>query len=579
MPLPFSDQRLPGAWALLVCTLASAGCLAPQIGGPTAPRGDPAAGTLTLPSGRTVHVYPQDLAYTGRARYGWPDGRAYEGDWVAGTPHGMGTETTTTGATYRGTWRSGVRDGHGELSDAEGRRYVGDFARGLRNGEGAQHSREGLYRGTWRDDLPEGRGDFFAADGSIYRGNWSRGVREGHGTLEATNGSRYDGDWAQDAPNGFGRLDSFDGSVYVGHWRGNLRWGYGRLDTPAGISYEGTWRDGRRHGYGTTDGPTGRRYEGEWHEGQRSGRGRESYPDGSHHDGTWELNQVLGPGTRHSRLSVEISGLWNGDNVTNGLLRLPSGAEYAGSLFRRRSREVAPGLVGWLQAQADGGDPVAHYLLGTVYSDYDRPAPDTARAQQHFTSAAEAGVAEARYRLALLRLENTPEEAVRLLAAAAAQGQPEASALLGEFFAAGTHVPRDTSAAITYLHQASQRGNVGARNNLAWILATYPDSLLRDGDRALALIRPLALLYEDWQHLDTLAAAYAETGEFDKAAEAQEKALALADEDAALAPDADERNHMQARLVLYRAQKPFREGEPGDRPAIQLQTDGQGGRE
>jgi hypothetical protein len=73
------------------------GCVTPDIGGPVAPRWDENAGLLTLSSGRTVAVYPADLAYSGDALYRWPDGREYDGSWRNGKPDGMGQETRPDG--------------------------------------------------------------------------------------------------------------------------------------------------------------------------------------------------------------------------------------------------------------------------------------------------------------------------------------------------------------------------------------------------------------------------------------------------------------------------------------------------
>ena len=69
-----------------------------------------------------------------------------------------------------------------------------------------------------------------------------------------------------------------------------------------------------------------------------------------------------------------------------------------------------------------------------------------------------------------------------------------------------------------------------ALNNLAWILATYRDETLRCGKEAVRLAtRPCELT--SWKQtivIGTLAAAYAEAGDFDKAVAASEKACELA---------------------------------------------------
>ncbi|HYY93402.1 MAG TPA: tetratricopeptide repeat protein [Pyrinomonadaceae bacterium] len=63
---------------------------------------------------------------------------------------------------------------------------------------------------------------------------------------------------------------------------------------------------------------------------------------------------------------------------------------------------------------------------------------------------------------------------------------------------------------------ALDAGYANAYNSLAWLLATAPKQELRDGKRAVELARKACELSK-WQHpnqLDTLAAAYAEAGDF-----------------------------------------------------------------
>jgi tetratricopeptide (TPR) repeat protein len=65
-----------------------------------------------------------------------------------------------------------------------------------------------------------------------------------------------------------------------------------------------------------------------------------------------------------------------------------------------------------------------------------------------------------------------------------------------------------------------------AENNLAWVLATYPDAALRDGTRAVQLAERATTLPggQDPIVQRTLAAAYAETGDFAKAVETAQRA-------------------------------------------------------
>jgi predicted Zn-dependent protease len=91
--------------------------------------------------------------------------------------------------------------------------------------------------------------------------------------------------------------------------------------------------------------------------------------------------------------------------------------------------------------------------------------------------------------------------------------------------------------------------------NLARCLATAPDPKLRDGKRAVEEGKKAVgmIKYRNGRFLDTLAAAYAEVGEFDKAVETQQRAL---DDPEHMKDDAD---GARKRLKLYLEKKPFRD--------------------
>jgi tetratricopeptide (TPR) repeat protein len=71
--------------------------------------------------------------------------------------------------------------------------------------------------------------------------------------------------------------------------------------------------------------------------------------------------------------------------------------------------------------------------------------------------------------------------------------------------------------------------HLNAASNLAWIRATCPVRSLRDGKHALELAIRVngATNYQDPINLETLAAAYAESGKFDLAIAYQRKAMSL----------------------------------------------------
>jgi tetratricopeptide (TPR) repeat protein len=89
-------------------------------------------------------------------------------------------------------------------------------------------------------------------------------------------------------------------------------------------------------------------------------------------------------------------------------------------------------------------------------------------------------------------------------------------------------------------------------NQLAWVLATCPKAEFRDGARAVELATRAAELTEwkDGNVLDTLAAAYAESGRFDEAVRWQKQAVDLATPQLA--------EEMRQHLELYQAGKPCR---------------------
>jgi tetratricopeptide (TPR) repeat protein len=95
-----------------------------------------------------------------------------------------------------------------------------------------------------------------------------------------------------------------------------------------------------------------------------------------------------------------------------------------------------------------------------------------------------------------------------------------------------------------------------AANNLAWILATHPQAEMRDGAEAVMWAEQVC---EQTNHaepsfLDTLACAYAENGQFDKAVATAAQAIQLLTENG----QAAEAANIQARLDLFRQQQPYR---------------------
>jgi tetratricopeptide (TPR) repeat protein len=106
-------------------------------------------------------------------------------------------------------------------------------------------------------------------------------------------------------------------------------------------------------------------------------------------------------------------------------------------------------------------------------------------------------------------------------------------------------------------HQAIQIDpkNPSAWNNLGWLRATCPIASMRNGKEAVEAATKACNFssWTNWTRLDTLAAAFAETDDFQQAIKYQKQAL-----DMTAAGD-KERKAMQDRLALYEQQLPYRE--------------------
>jgi Tfp pilus assembly protein PilF len=99
-----------------------------------------------------------------------------------------------------------------------------------------------------------------------------------------------------------------------------------------------------------------------------------------------------------------------------------------------------------------------------------------------------------------------------------------------------------------------------ALNNLAWLLATMPDSKIQNPAKAVQLARKGCELtfFRDQNMLDTLAAAYASANQFKEAIETAQKAMDLAN----AAGQKSKAEEIAGRLQLYQAGKPYCETQP-----------------
>lgn len=93
-----------------------------------------------------------------------------------------------------------------------------------------------------------------------------------------------------------------------------------------------------------------------------------------------------------------------------------------------------------------------------------------------------------------------------------------------------------------------------ALNSLAWLRATCPESEIRNGKEAVELALKACELsqWNDWGIIDTLAAAYAEQGDFGRAIKYQKQVLEIG-------KSSSDYGKIKEHLALYENHKPYRE--------------------
>jgi TPR repeat protein len=248
----------------------------------------------------------------------------------------------------------------------------------------------------------------------------------------------------------------------------------------------------------------------------------------------------------------------------------------------------------WLERAAAAGEADAIAYLGFMAEAGEGMDVDLTGARNYFERAAQAGSALAQAKLAHLYLagnggEADAERALALFRQAAERGHPSGFMGLAYLYDSGTGVTQDREHALLWYERAAAAGSVDAQirlayeglrqsglegqqqardwfakaaaqnhpqalNDYAWLLATSPYDTIRNGQQALTLALQAVARQRSPAYLDTLAAAYAETGKFQQAVETQREAIALVPDDR---PDlaAELRDHLDA----FEADKPWRE--------------------
>ncbi|HWW00177.1 MAG TPA: hypothetical protein VNZ64_10820 [Candidatus Acidoferrum sp.] len=139
----------------------------------------------------------------------------------------------------------------------------------------------------------------------------------------------------------------------------------------------------------------------------------------------------------------------------------------------------------------------------------------------------------------------------------AKRGNAKLQACVAEFYHYGRGVTQDEAEALRWYRRAANAGDRVGLKAAAWLMATSDDPKVRDGSAAVSFAEKVddATKHKDPLILDTLAAAYAEAGQFEKAVTTEKSAIAVSKTDS-------QRNEFQARLRLYETNTPFRASRP-----------------
>jgi TPR repeat protein len=263
----------------------------------------------------------------------------------------------------------------------------------------------------------------------------------------------------------------------------------------------------------------------------------------------------------------------------------------------------------WLQKAADQHNLAAMNALGTLNEEGIGLPKDEKKAFEWYEKAAKYGFPLAQQNLAECYeagkgVEKNPEEAVKWLQRAAHQdfapsqaayawklekgegipkntkeaaawylkaaqgGLIRAMTHLAYLYYTGTGVPLDYRRAEAWYRRAARTEDPWARNDLAWFLAVCPDDTFHDGEMAVDYARSALekMTKQDYQVVDTMAAALARSGKFGEAMQLQMKALIMFADDKEKDYTPEERakleRELKDRLDHYKKQKAFVEKNP-----------------
>lgn len=248
----------------------------------------------------------------------YPSGNRYEGDFVAGMPHGLGVLAFTTGDHYAGNFERSYRQGKGRMKFSNGDHYFGHFHQNQMQGYGIMdYADGGRYEGEWMANVPHGLGKLTVYNGDFYEGAFASGMFHGNGRMRYQDGTLYEGDWQFNQRHGRGRFTQSPGTFQDGWWEQDA---FVSTDYPVGIkdlakSDTAYLRNCNLEfclaGRGSFTYRNGTHYVGDFTKGIPEGSGKVIYNNGDKYEGGWQQHLPHGNGTMYYKSGQLVKAIWN----------------------------------------------------------------------------------------------------------------------------------------------------------------------------------------------------------------------------------------------------------------------------
>eukprot|EP00804_Cyclotella_cryptica_P016739 CCRYP_002034-RA/>CCRYP_002034-RA protein AED:0.26 eAED:0.26 QI:348/1/1/1/1/1/2/131/940 len=223
------------------------------------------------------------------AKYTWPDGDEYVGQWKDGERHGKGTFYANDGTVEISMFENGITKGEG-ISWSADRKTAHKLVDGVKKIEMLPEEAKAFALEKFNVDVPEVSkappkkaapssgetkqqpGIFqrlwnkYDADGNLMykdNGDWgswkgeldSQGKRTGKGTMTYDGGAVYEGDFVDDVYEGYGKYTWEDMDEYEGEWKAGERNGKGIFRGGDGVVEYSMYENGKPIGDGISWAP------------------------------------------------------------------------------------------------------------------------------------------------------------------------------------------------------------------------------------------------------------------------------------------------------------------------------------